>query len=52
MRPVAVKDLPTLLNDVCLVGQQAEMRGNFLVQPVRIPAIKDDLLNDGTLTSI
>ncbi len=32
-----------------LVDGQAEVRGELLIQPERIPAIEDDLLDDGAL---
>ena len=33
-----------------LVDGQAEVRGELLIQPERIPAIEDDLLDDGPIT--
>ena len=33
-----------------LVDGQAEVRGDLLIQPERIPAVEDDLLDDGPLS--
>ena len=33
-----------------LVDGQAEVRGDLLIQPERIPAIEDDLLDDRPIT--